>query len=253
MTEETDSVVDVWKEAVDYLSSPVEQKAFDRAVWDSRVAKWPVLGRGLADSRDRVAWAKARAPLMGASDVAKFAKIESWPLYMRSKLYEPFRGNAYTQHGNEREPVILSAFGLKQNFTLYRSAGNPLHGATPDALVLGGDGSLILAQVKTVLQKTKTLPSGEVVPIPPFTNAKGFFHLPPEYFRQMQWEMYVMGADASLFIYEEHVDGVPTEMEPQSHWVYRDQQEIDKLIIIADLVLAGMAAASKFKREMEES
>lgn len=249
----TEEAVDVWKEAVDYLSSPVEQVAFNQAAHDARVAKWPVLGRALADSRDRVAWAKARSTRLGASDVAKYAKIESWPLYMRSKLYEPFRGNAYTQHGNEREPHILAAFGLKQNFTLYHSAGNPLHVATPDALVLGGDGSLILVQVKTVLQKTKTLPSSEVIVIPPFTNAKGFFHLPPEYARQLQWEMYVMGADASLFIYEEHVDGVPTGMEPESHWVYRDQQEIDKLIIIADLVLAGMAAASKFKREMEES
>jgi len=249
--DELETAVDVWAEAIDHLSTPVEQVAFNRAVWDAKVAKWPVLGRGLADSRDRVAWAKARAPLMGASDVAKFAKIESWPLYMRAKLYDPFRGNGYTQHGNEREPHILAAFGLEQNFTLYRSAGNPLHGATPDALVLGGDGSLILAQVKTVLQKTKTLSSGQTITVPPFTNAKGFFHLPPEYLRQMQWEMYVMGADRSLFIYEEHVDGVPTGMEPQSQWVYRDQQEIDKLIIIADLVLAGMAAATEFKREME--
>lgn len=240
---------DVWAEAADTITTEAEQSALHRAEWDAKVAKYPVLGRGLADIRDKVGWAKVRSNRIGASDAASFATIDSVDRYIAAKLYNPFRGNSFTAHGNARETSMIEAFHVEQNFTLFGSAGNPRHVATPDGIKLGGDGTLILAQAKTTLQKLKTLKSGEQVPVPPFTNAKGFFHIPPGYQRQMWWEQYVMGADRTLFVWEEHVGGIPTTMEPESHWFYRDDAAIDKLIIISDLVLAGMDAAAEFERE----
>lgn len=215
------------------------------------VARFPVLGRGVADIRDRVAWAKARAPMIGASDAAKFSKVESAHLYLKAKLYAPFSGNGYTAHGNAREPFMLAAYNIEQNFTLFHSADNPRHGATPDGIKLGGDGTFVLAQAKTTLVKTKTLRTGEVVEVPAFTNARGERAIPPDYQRQMWWEQYVMGTDRTLFIWEAHRDGQPVDMEPESVWFHRDDNEIHKLITIADIVLEGMDAAAEFEREMQ--
>jgi hypothetical protein len=190
----------------------------------AQIARWPVLGRGLADSRDRVEWAKARAPRIGASDAAGFAKLESTSRYVASKLFNPFEGNFYTRHGNEREPVMLAAYGLEQNFTLFRSAENDLHVATPDSIKLGVDGAILLAQAKT--------------------SVKPLWKIPPAYQRQMWWEHYVMGTDRTLFIWEEHKDGQPVEMEPRAQLFYRNDEKIAELIVIANRVLEAMAEAA---------
>ncbi len=219
-----------------------------RAEYDRLAAKWPVMGRQLADSRAKVAWAKARSHAIGGSDAASFAKIESAPLYLRAKMYNPFGGNGYTKHGNDREPHMLAALHREQNFTLFRSPGNPRHVATPDGIKLGADGSVLLVQCKTVLQKTKN-----GIPVEPFTSAKGDRVIPPDYRRQMFWEQYVMGAEQTVFAWEEHIDGRPTTPEPDTLILERDDFEISKLITIADLVLAGMDAAAQFEKEMQES
>lgn len=226
-----DTTEDLWSHPGYLPDDTAEKIAADQRWRLAHAHRWPVLARGLADSRDRVAWAKARAPRIGASDAAKYAVEASWPLYMRAKLYNPFRGNAYTVHGNEREPHMLASFHMQQNFTLFHAAENTLHVATPDGIKLGGDGTLFLAQCKT--------------------SVKELWKIAPEYQRQMWWEQYVMGTDRTLFIWEVHEDGVPFDMEPQSQWFYRDDDKIAKLITIADRVLEGMAAAEQFKKEME--
>jgi YqaJ-like viral recombinase domain len=204
-----------------------------QAAHDARIAMYPFLARGLADSRDRVAWAKARSGRIGASDAAGFSKIESAHLYLRSKLFNPFNGNGYTAHGNDREPHILRAYNVEQNFTLFASAGNDRHVATPDGYKLGSDGTFILVQAKTTL--------------------KDLSKIPPTYQRQMWWEQYVTGAERTLFVWETHENGVPVSMEPSSQWFYRDDSKIETLITIADLVLAGMDAAAEFEKEMRSA
>ena len=206
----------------------------ERAEFDTLVARYPVLGRGLADSRDRVSWARARSNAIGASDAARYAKTESVPRYIAGKLYQPFQGNTYTQHGNEREPIILGRFGVQQNFTLYASAGNPRHVATPDGLLLSRTGTVTTVQCKTTV--------------------KPLDKIPPSYQRQCQWEMYVTGATRCLFVWELH-DGAgnPVDMEPQSSWLDRDDSIIENLIIIADLVLAGIDSAAAFEQEMSNT
>lgn len=188
------------------------------------------LTRALADSRDRVRWAKARSGGCGASDAASFSKLASAPGYARAKLFNPFEGNGYTAHGNAREPGMLAAYHLEQNFTLFHADGNRRHLATPDGLKIGPDG-LFTVECKT--------------------SVKPLWKIPPAYQRQMWWAQYVLGADRTLFIWEEHAGYSPVDAEPSSQWFFRDDEQIEKLKIIADRVLEIMDAAAEFDEEMK--
>lgn len=201
--------------------------------------------RIVADIRDRASWTHARARGLGASDAASWAKEESAPSYLRAKLYNPFEGSAYTRHGNAREAHILAAFGMPQNHYLFRSAGNPRHLATPDGLLVNDAGALILGQAKThQIQHTK-----DGAPKPAFTSAKGERLIPPTYKRQMWWEQYVLGADRTLFMWEPH-DRMRPALEPESCWFYRDDDEIAKLVRIANIITDGMDYAEQFRKEL---
>lgn len=230
MSEESDEVDQILN-AIPF--DVVEAIARQQAVRELQVAQWPMFARQLADSRDRVSWAKARSGGIGASDAASYAKVVSAPLYLRSKLFNPFGGNTYTSHGNEREPLILAQYHVEQNHTLFHSAGNPRHMATPDGIVLGANGAFFLVQCKT--------------------SSSPITKISPTYQRQMLWEQYVMGAQSTLFIWEEHDRFKPVNMEPQSLWFQRDDARIADLITIADIVLAGMDGAKQFEQEMSQS
>lgn len=190
--------------------------------------------RALADSRDRERWLRARAPSIGASDAANFSKIESAPRYIAAKLHSPWTGNEYARHGHDREPHMLRAFNIEQNTMLFRSTATPRHVATPDGIKVRHDGGLILAQCKALDHDPMT------------RNG-----LPPRFMRQCWWEQYVMGAERTLFIWEIHRDFRPVSFEPESIWIDRDDEQIAKLVTIANLVLAGMDAGVRFTREME--
>lgn len=188
--------------------------------------------RALADSRDRVEWTKKRIGRLGASDVARFAKVESAHLYLKAKLSDGFAGNAYTAHGNEREAAILARYGLTQNFTMYHAEGNDRFVATPDAIEPRPSGGIMLSQAKT--------------------TAKPILYPSPAYQRQMWWEQFVMDSEKTLFVWEEHDNFRPRDPEPQSLWFYRDEDQINKLVTIANIVLEGMDAADEFRRSMSE-
>lgn len=190
------------------------------------------LDRGIADARNREAWLAARVGRFGASDAAAWAKLDSWPTYMRRKQSTAFAGNAYTQHGHAREPHMLRAYGFEQNHTMFTAAGNPLHTATPD-----GWRQALTGQIKLAECKTSTKPMPETVPA--------------NYLRQMQWQMHVLDADACLLIWEHHVNMQPVAMEPDSVIVLRDQQIIDGLVLIADRIEQGMRRAAEFTNRME--
>lgn len=189
-----------------------------------------LLGRVLADSRDRPAWMRAREGRIGGSDAAGFAKIESAPLYLKAKSGEPFGGNAFTRHGNDREARMLDAYHLEQNFLMFRHPEREEHVSTPDGVLVTATGEIIIAEAKTTNK--------------PFTAA------PPRYYRQMIWNMYVIGATRCLFIWETHEGFRSLEMEPDSLWVLADQTEADRLITIADLVLEGMKSAQRFRLDL---
>lgn len=109
--------------------------------------------RILDDGRDRGKWLLSRSPVIGASDVKKYAKRESVPLYLADKISDNhFQGNEYTDSGNKFESMILAYLGVQPNKALIHAPGNMGFAATPDGL------DDVLAEVKVRHGKIKPNP-----------------------------------------------------------------------------------------------
>ncbi|MGO2111448.1 MAG: YqaJ viral recombinase family protein [Pseudoclavibacter sp.] len=184
----------------------------------------PHEGRIVADSAERDAWLRARTRGITATDAAKLATPNSIRQVVRDKL-EPsgFSGNAYTEHGRQREPHIaswvLERHGIPACGLLYHSPHTPRHLATPDGL-FADDDRVLLAEIKT--------------------TGKPWKRIPRSYLRQVWWQQYVLGAERTLFVWEQHTDFVVHDTEPRCVWVERDDDEISKLVTLADLALAEL-------------
>ena len=96
--------------------------------------------RIIADSRDRVAWLRARARGITATDVAGLSGEASIIRAADAKLgHGPrFGGNAYTDHGRRREPEIAAwvaaTHGILPSSALFRAEIEQRHLATPDGV-----------------------------------------------------------------------------------------------------------------------
>lgn len=174
--------------------------------------------RIVADSRDRVAWLRARSRGITATDVAALTSERSIARAADAKLGgSRFSGNAYTDHGRRREPEIAAwvaaQHGILPSSALFRATVEPRHLATPDGIGFDQHGTPILAEIKT-------------------TN-KGWRTIPRHYLRQVWWQQHVLGAERTLFCWEEHDNFVPLHDEPRSVWIERDDAEIGKLVGLA--------------------
>lgn len=186
--------------------------------------------RVLGDSKDRATWLRARQGRIGGSDAANFAKETSVPAYIRAKLSDGhFQGNTFTAHGNAREGIMLAAYRFPPNTLLFHAEGNERHVATPDGVLVRADGSVLIAECKTV------------------SGVDWGGSIPPKYRRQAQWQLHVLGAERCLLIHEAHLRLQPVSMEPESQWITRDETAIARLVTIADAVLAGIDAAEQFR------
>jgi YqaJ-like viral recombinase domain. len=180
--------------------------------------------RIVARSTDRMAWLKARSSGVTATDVARLSSERALHAVAMDKvLGSSFTGNAYTEHGLAREPEIArwvkSVYGIDPSLDLYRAENNPLHLATPDGIRLW-DGRLELAEIKTTVKPWRSIPRS--------------------YLRQVWWQQYVLGAERTLVVWEQHRDFVPVEAEPRCRWVDRDDNEIHQLVTLADRLLELM-------------
>lgn len=178
--------------------------------------------RIVADSRDRVAWVRARSRGITATDVATLTSANAITRAADSKLRgSGFSGNAYTDHGRRREPEIAAWVAATHNIqpssALFHAVVEKRHLATPDGVGLDTDGRVILAEIKT-------------------TN-KTWRSIPRNYLRQVWWQQHVLGAERTLVVWEEHNAFVPVGDEPRCAWVDRDEAEIGKLVGLAtDLI-----------------
>ncbi|GAB3039164.1 hypothetical protein GCM10027052_18910 [Parafrigoribacterium mesophilum] len=177
--------------------------------------------RIVAHSEDRVAWLRARRAGVTATDAAQLSSARSVQRLVLEKLIGGgFGGNSYTDHGRAREPEIAKwvqeRHGIAPSTALFRSTTQPLHLATPDGIALL-DGEVVLAEIKT-------------------TN-KPWRSIPRSYLRQVWWQQYVVGAERTLLVWEEHVDFVPVSAEPQCRWIERDDNQIHVLVGLANRVL----------------
>ncbi|NYD67207.1 YqaJ viral recombinase family protein [Agromyces atrinae] len=179
--------------------------------------------RIVADSGDRVAWLRARAQGITATDVAKLSSAASIQTAAWEKFHGSFSGNSYTQHGREREPVIaewvLREHGIDASSLLFHAEADRRHLATPDGLVERADGRLELAEIKT--------------------TSKPWRSIPRAYLRQVWWQQYVLGAERTLVVWEQH-EGFRPVGDPECRWVDRDDSQIELLVHLADSLLAAL-------------
>ena len=182
--------------------------------------------RIVASSNDRVAWIRARSRGVTATDAAKLASDASVEQVVRDKvLGTGFTGNAFTDHGRAREPEIAKwvarEHGIVSSQDLFHASGQPRHLATPDGVAELG-GTLVLSEIKTTRSAWRSIPR--------------------PYLRQVWWQQYVLGAERTLVIWEQHVDFVPISAVPQCQWVERDENQIAMLVGRADQVLERLTS-----------
>ena len=181
------------------------------------------LSRIVANSNDRVAWIRARSRGVTATDAARLTTRKSVENTAYDKLNgNNFGGNAYTDHGRIREPTIAAwvkrEHAIEPSTTLFHAHGRPLHLATPDGIGVNAvSGDTELCEIKT-------------------TN-RAWRSIPRHYLRQVWWQQYVLGAERTLVVWEQHSAFVPVAPEPECRWVDRDDNEIAQLVRLADQLL----------------
>lgn len=186
--------------------------------------------RLVADSTNRDEWLAARNTGITASNAGNLVTEKSLDSIVKSKFFTDFVGNPATEWGLEREPILLNWAGFTQNTWLIRAEDNPRFLATPDGI--RNNDSVELCQVKT--------------------SSKPLGKIPANYYRQMQWEMYVVGADKNLLVWEQHENFIPVDSEPVSLWIERDEETINKLKKLAEVLLRRLDEANAFEKEMME-
>lgn len=177
--------------------------------------------RIVANSADRVAWLRARSAGVTATDVARISSQRALYVVAQEKLHGTgFTGNVFTEHGRAREPEIArwvkKVHGIEPSQDLYHAESNVRHLATPDG-IRDRAGRLELAEIKTTMKEWRSIPRS--------------------YLRQVWWQQYVLGAERTLVVWEQHRDFVPIEPEPRVRWVDRDENEIHQLVGLADQLL----------------
>ncbi len=182
--------------------------------------------RVVAHSENRVAWLSARSSGVTATDVARLSSLNAVRRVAEDKMHGTgFGGNAFTDHGLAREPEIAkwvrARHGILPSSALYHAYEEPAHLATPDGVAVI-DGSVVLSEIKTTGRVWRSIPRS--------------------YLRQVWWQQYVLGADRTLVVWEQHDDFVPVRGDPQSRWVERDDNEIHALVGLANRLLAIMRA-----------
>lgn len=178
--------------------------------------------RIVADSRDRVAWVRARSRGITATDVATLTSERAIARAADAKLMgSGFSGNAYTNHGRLREPEIArwvaATHGIQPSSALFHAEVEKRHLATPDGVVVDAQGRIILAEIKTTNKEWRSIPRS--------------------YLRQVWWQQHVLGAERTLVAWEQHDGFVPVSDEPRCAWVDRDETEIARLVSLATALI----------------
>ena len=188
--------------------------------------------RVVAKSEDRVAWIRARSRGVTATDVARLSSERALQSVLQDKMLgSGFGGNAFTDHGRAREPEIARwvhrTHRIEPSSTLYHAHGEPFHLATPDGVGVHG-GVVVLSEIKTTGHAWRSIPRS--------------------YLRQVWWQQYVLGAERTLVVWEQHEDFVPVAPEPKCQWVERDDNQIHMLVGLADRLLRLMRGSVDERR-----
>ena len=179
--------------------------------------------RFIVSSQTKDLWLEARDRGVTATQVAK----ASTPAGMKEVLAQienptPVDVNGFMSWGTEREPyiahVVKERFGVLPNDWLIAAegAGNEWMMATPDGLSLDHK---VIGEYKT---------SGKPLDV-----------IPLNYLRQIQWQLFVTGAEQCVFAYElrmEGPEGFVPGFDVECQIVERNEDIISKLIETAQKV-----------------
>lgn len=150
----------------------------------------------------------------GATDAGFRDLVASWD--------EPFEGNEYTAFGTWAEPQLLDhahrEHGILPSGWLIAHETDRRWLATPDGLSLD----------HTVIAEAKT-------------TGKDWKRPPLKYVRQIQWQLFVTGAERCLLLWhlrerDDRGEFFLPWMEPKTLWVERDDNMIAGLIGVAERV-----------------
>jgi len=195
--------------------------------------------RFIVSSQTKDLWLEARDRGVTATQVAK----ASTPAGLKEVLAQienpqPVDVNAFMLWGVEREPyiahVVKERFGVLPNDWLIAAdgSGNEWMMATPDGLSLD----------HTVIGEYKT--SGKPLDV-----------IPLNYLRQIQWQLFVTGAEQCVFAYElrmEGPEGFVPGFDVECQIVERNEEMISKLVDTAQKVQEHAVYWERAQREKGE-
>ena len=149
-------------------------------------------------------WLRQRRSVVTATDVAKIKTGSDKAfasLWREKRTPSTFRGNRFTQHGKDREPVIADMLSedrpwLHPNVALLVSEDDARFGATPDMV---SDDGLVLGEIKTRRlsdDKDEWLSWADVC-----ADQTG-----KKYACQVAWQLLVTGAERCVFAVEHWSD-----------------------------------------------
>lgn len=180
-----------------------------------------------SSSQSRQGWLDARELGVTATTVARSATPKGFENETVHRApSEVIEGNAYIDFGVQMEPVIAQQLKddhkiMPNDWLISASPEHQKYMATPDGLSLD---HLVISEIKTTGKDWGELKN-----------------IPIHYRRQVQWQLFCTGASRCLFAWllRQEVDGVmvPAWFEPKTIWIERDEQEISKLIDVADRLL----------------
>jgi hypothetical protein len=108
---------------------------------------------------------------------------------------------------------VQQNYGILPSSALFHAVDDQRHLATPDGVAVL-EGAVTLAEIKT--------------------SGKPFEGVPAGYLRQVYWQQYVLGAERTLFVWEQHKNFVPVADEPKWLWIERDERAIKDLVYLAN-------------------
>ncbi len=212
-------------------------------------------------SEDRDAWLDRRFGGVTATEIAKLMKAtaagrRSLIEGKLNKRDRDLRFRRAARWGTVREAYIADwlqrRFNIEPNARLFHALDNERHLATPDGIGLDFDERVTVSEIKVSEFDLHPGPTvGGVLAIDPGPDSNRPFWQ-KGYYDQIQWQIYVLGADRARFTWEQH-DGDwsgwpgrgpnPLEDEPRTVIILRDDFRIDELVAVAEEFLADLDAA----------
>lgn len=226
---------------------PVEGPAYDKTRPETRDA-WLAFRRAGITATEIRDWGlgSRRREIIVAKVTGEFADLS---------------GNVYINHGNLREPMIAAwieaRFGIAPCDSVFAHGENARYLASPDGVSLDpfskaliyGTPDAVLSEIKTSKHDLApgTLDAERVL----MSIAQGSKFEQSGYYVQMQWQMYVMQAVRTLFVWEQHDGKIDAETgtftpigTPEYAWINRDEALIRRLVDeVAPKALAEIDAA----------